>query len=317
MLKVSIDSGKSQTKVSYMVDGEVKNFKLLSNVSQNENEIPTSDEAVAIRYTDSTGANKRYLVGELGKNDFTHLRTKISKINDAHKLLVLTSIAKVLEKCDLKECRTVEISINTPVELFKQANQQTVIKEFYQNNDRPYEIYLNDTLYTFTINKVTPLFEGLGAVLLNKSKFNDDEVISIDLGSLNTCFATFNNCKPIGSLSSNFNIGVENLLTDVEKILVTEDMGNLSETNIQNIIKGVYKYPIETSVQNEINKICEDHVVLILHKLQSSKLNLSLPIIFSGGGAILLERFLKNTFKTAIFCDNALYANSQAGLKLL
>lgn len=322
MVRISIDSGKSCTKVSYSFEGEERTFKMLSNVSHTSKDIPTTDEAVAILMNDESGSNKRYLVGEYGQNDYVEYRTQLSKLNEAHKILVIAAIVKVLDKCgrhDSSRIESVEIAVNTPVDLFKTDGFQSDIKSFYKSNGNPYEVEFKNKTYRFEIKRVVPMFEGLGAVLLNRSKYAGEgsEVISLDFGSLNTCFATFVNCKPVGQLSSNLSGSMEKLISSVEKVLIRADVANLTETNIQDIIKGSYPYHLDLEVQEEVDRVCEKFVKETKHKLVSSGVNINRPVVGSGGGAILLDRFVKKAFPMYEKCTDPLYANARAGLKLL
>ncbi len=168
MVRISIDSGKSCTKVSYSFEGEERTFKMLSNVSHTSKDIPTTDEAVAILMNDESGSNRRYLVGEYGQNDYVEYRTQLSKLNEAHKILVIAAIVKVLDKCgrhDSSRIESVEIAVNTPVDLFKTDGFQSDIKSFYKSNGNPYEVEFKNKTYRFEIKRVVPMFEGLGAVL--------------------------------------------------------------------------------------------------------------------------------------------------------
>lgn len=312
MLKISFDTGKSNTKLSfYNKDSVVENMQYFSNVALNNSQIKTTKGAEEVYYN-----GNRYLIGEDGVNTFLENRSEVSKTNEVHKLLVLTGICKVLEAHNLTECDNVQIAVNCPLSVYKTVGEQDNVKEFYKNGGKPYEIKMNDNEYTFTITRVVPYFESIGPVILERKKFKDDEVITLDLGSLNTGYATFDALRPVGALSNNFNDGIEGLITTVEEILLKNDISNLTTANIQKVIKGTYKH-VDSTTMAEVNAACINHVKQLRHKLFNRKLNLNLPILICGGGAELLERHLKETFDDVTIMANPLFANSDAGLQLM
>lgn len=312
MLKISFDTGKSNTKLSfYNRDSVVENMQYFSNVALNNSQIKTTKGAEEIYYN-----GNRYLIGEDGVNTFLENRSEVSKTNEVHKLLVLTGICKVLEAHNLTECDDVQIAINCPLSVYKTVGEQDNVKKFYKNDGKPYEIKMNNKEYTFIITRVVPYFESIGPVILERKKFKDDEVITLDLGSLNTGYATFDALRPVGALSNNFNDGIEGLITTVEEILLKNDISNLTTANIQKVIKGTYKH-VDTTTMAEVNAACINHVKQLRHKLFNRKLNLNLPILICGGGAELLERHLKETFDDVTIMSNPLFANSDAGLQLM
>ena len=312
MLKISFDTGKSNTKISFYNEKSViENMQYLSNVALNDSQIKTTKGAEEIHYE-----GNRYLVGEDGMNTFLENRSEVSKTNEVHKMLVLTGICKVLEANDMAECKDVQIAVNCPLSAYKTVGEQDKIKNFYKNDGKPYEIKMNGKTYTFHITRVVPYFEAIGPVILERHKFKDDEVITLDLGSLNTGYATFDSLRPVGALSNNFNDGIEGLITTVEEILLKNDISNLTNANIQRVIKGNYKH-IDAKTMAEVNELCNNHVKQLRHKLFNRKLNLNLPILACGGGADLLEHHLKEVFDDVTIVANPLFANSKAGLQLM
>ena len=312
VLKISFDTGKSNSKISfYNEDSIVENMQFLSNVALNNSQIKTTKGAEEVYYN-----GNRYLIGESGLNTFLENRSEVSKTNEVHKLLILTGICKVLRSYGLTECYDIQIAVNCPLSIYKTLGEQDNVKNFYKNNGKPYEIKMDGQTYTFTIKRVVPYFESIGPVILERKRFKDDEVITLDLGSLNTGYATFDALRPVGALSNNFNDGIEGLITTVEEILLKNDISNLTNANIQKVIKGTYKH-IDGATMAEVNAACINHVKQLRHKLFNRKLNLNLPILICGGGAELLERHLKETFDDVTIMPNPLFANSDAGLHLM
>lgn len=312
-MKVSIDTGKKNSKVSFHLEGQLQHLVYLSNISLNATRINTTPESTIIHYND-----RRYLVGEDGMNSFLENRSEMDKTNDVHRLLVLTGICKALKLAgQTDECVDIEMAINVPLAFYKSAGEQDRIIKFYQNNHQPYVVTMEDQRYTFKIKNVLPYFEGIGPLLSGTGNYDNQEVIGLDLGSLNTGYATFDNLRPIGSLSNNFNDGVDNLLAIVSDLLLTYNLPNLSEKNIQDIIKGTYKGNLPESVQEQVDQVCLDHLQQLQYTLFNRKLNLKLPFLVCGGGAILLERFLPMVFTNVQTCPNSLFANADAGLTLL
>ena len=313
-MKLSIDTGKKNSKVSFYLEGKIYHLVYLSNIYLNPTRINTTPESEIIHYN-----KKRYLVGEEGKNSFLENRSEMDKTNDVHRLLVLTGICKALKLMghSSDECVEVEIAINVPLAFYKSAGEQQRVIQFYQNDNQPYVVTMDDETYTFKINNVLPYFEGIGPLFSDSANYENQEVIGLDLGSLNTGYATFDNLRPIGNLSNNFNDGVDNLLATVSDLLLTYNLPNLSEKNIHDIIKGTYNGSLPEDVQEQVDQVCLEHLQQLQYTLFNRKLNVKLPFLVCGGGAILLERFLPMVFSNVRVCSNALFANADAGLSLL
>ena len=60
-----------------------------------------------------------------------------------------------------------------------------------------------------------------------------------------------------------------------------------------------------------------EHLQQLQYTLFNRKLNLKLPIVVCGGGAVLLERFFKEVFEDVEVSPKALFVNADGGLELL
>lgn len=311
-MKMSFDTGKKGTKMSFWLGSQIENILYLSNVSLNANRISTTSESETITFND-----KRCLIGEEGMNSFLENRSEMDKTNDVHRLLVLTGICKALKANGLTMCDDVQIAINVPLAFYKSPGEQERIINFYKNDHKDYVVEMDQVEYRFKISVVLPYFEGVGPLVVNRKEYEGKEVVCLDLGSLNTAYATFDDLRPVGNLCNNFNDGVDNLLAVVGDVLLKHNLANLSEKNIQDIIKGVYAGKITKEAQAEVDQVCLEHLQQLQYTLFNRKLNLTLPIVVCGGGAVLLERFFKDVFQDVEVSPKALFANADGGLELL
>lgn len=311
-MKLSFDTGKKNTKMSFQLGSQFENILYLSNVSLNANRINTTSQSEIITFNE-----RRYLIGENGMNSFLENRSEMDKTNDVHRLLVLTGICKALKASGLTECDNVQIAINVPLAFYKSPGEQERIINFYKNDNKEYVVEMEQETYKFKISEVLPYFEGIGPLLVNRKGYEGKEVICLDLGSLNTAYATFDNLRPVGNLCNNFNDGVDNLLAVVGDILLKHNLSNLSEKNVQDIIKGIYTGKISEEAQVEVDQACLEHLQQLQYTLFNRKLNLKLPIVVCGGGAVLLERFFKEVFEDVEVSPKALFVNADGGLELL
>lgn len=279
---IIVDAGKNTIKVGEITsNGEITYLSSFpSKIKKVMNTIvdfsDVDDKSFFVEY-----GNRKYLVGETGTEyDFSR-----NKKSNHHRICTYTAISNLVENGD-----TINLIIGSPYN--DVTNKSKEIKDFYKSSGR-ITITTNGETKTFSIFDVFVYSEGLATVQRMGHKLTN----SVDIGG-----QTVNNYELSGKNAifkgADYDFGINNLYSKIETQVQTF-LGagyNLSEKDILSIIEtgGAFEgLSIEQS--EELNTIItifvEDLVQSILkynNKIYSSK------VIFTGGGSIILKKYILN-----------------------
>ena len=319
---VGADSGKKNTKVviSFVKDGE----RVVDEIELATTMVQTNSKANIDGVYEFIIDKKRYLIGDKSEKLNLEERNKRSKCLELHKNCILTGICALLKKHKITTSE-VKIAVNMTLKDFTNLKEKEDLKKLYKNPcNTGIKVTFEGKEYTFKI-KVLPYYEGIGALLNEKEKYENKRVISIDFGSYNTGYVAFENFKVQArdNESGTLNAGVNKLLSRIRVILrdnkhetITSDTQIFEVINEQNphVSKGVV-----TLVHNEI--------INYLKEIYFELLDLDVDVkyadlLFSGGGAILYKNFIPKVFVEAAeqqsihIVENPKFANAYGSLKL-
>ena len=291
--KVFADCGNSTTKVRcYLPNGETLHTIIPTLISTGEDRMYQGSYIVK----DYEGSS--YVVGDENKTVNTNIL--LSKMDLSHKLPVLVAI----HQC-VPDGATVELFVGLPIHSYYNTDYRKEYAAFYQK-EKTVTLTVNNVEKTFTIAKVTAMPESVGYV------FNSpvDSLIGvIDIGYTTIDGAVFRDCAPILDTVFSLVDGANPFKTKVRDELNKELLLNIQPYQMDEILsKGMYG-----SKHDDAQKIIKRCQIEYLKKIVNEMLKhaweiQSLPIVFTGGGSILLKDIIEE-YETFMVSDNPVFDN--------
>lgn len=305
--KVSADTGNDNTKLVLKVD-DVYHTTILSTTYELDE---TKDGKNVVTFL-----SNRYVVGE-ESDGITENQTEQDKINDIHKISVLTGLCNLLNKAGLEDTEKVLLTVNMPLNSYIDVQERDRMKKLYEQPETV-DIVVNNKRFNFKL-KIELYFEGAGLMLSHRDKIGSEPIIMMMLGSYNTSAITFDeNCKPIRNQSKCIDAGIIELIANVQDRLLAVDKKTYSDIVTKRIIQK-RKDGVETKTFDVAEKVVIEHLTKIKTRLSRLGVDLGMyKIVFAGGGAILLEQYLQKVFGERIVIDNdPLYSDAKGALMFI
>lgn len=291
--KVFADCGNSTTKVRcYLPNGETLHTIIPTLISTGEDRMYQGSYIVK----DYEGSS--YVVGDENKTVNTNIL--LSKMDLSHKLPVLVAI----HQC-VPDGATVKLFVGLPIHSYYNTDYRKEYVAFYQK-EKTVTLTVNNVEKTFTIAKVTAMPESVGHVFNNPV---DSLIGVIDIGYTTIDGAVFRDCAPILDTVFSLVDGANPFKTKVRDELNKELLLNIQPYQMDEILsKGMYG-----SKHDEAQKIIKRCQIQYLKKIVNEMLKhsweiQSLPIVFTGGGSILLKDIIEE-YETFMVSDNPIYDN--------
>ena len=291
--KVFSDCGNSTTKVRcYLPNGETLHMVIPTLISTGEDRMYQGSYIVK----DYEGSS--YVVGDENKTVNTNIL--LSKMDLSHKLPVLVAI----HQC-VPDGATVELFVGLPIHSYYNTDYRKEYVAFYQK-EKTVTLTVNNVEKTFTIAKVTAMPESVGHVFNNPV---DSLVGVIDIGYTTIDGAVFRDCAPILDTVFSLVDGANPFKTKVRDELNKELLLNIQPYQMDEILsKGMYG-----AKHDEAQKIIKRCQIEYLKKIVNEMLKhaweiQSLPIVFTGGGSILLKDIIEE-YETFMVSDNPVFDN--------
>lgn len=291
--KVFADCGNSTTKVRcYLPNGETLHTIIPTLISTGEDRMYQGSYIVK----DYEGSS--YVVGDENKTVNTNIL--LSKMDLSHKLPVLVAI----HQC-VPDGATVELFVGLPIHSYYNTDYRKEYVAFYQK-EKTVTLTVNNVEKTFTIAKVTAMPESVGHVFNNPV---DSLIGVIDIGYTTIDGAVFRDCAPILDTVFSLVDGANPFKTKVRDELNKELLLNIQPYQMDEILsKGMYG-----SKHDDAQKIIKRCQIEYLKKIVNEMLKhaweiQSLPIVFTGGGSILLKDIIEE-YETFMVSDNPVFDN--------
>lgn len=291
--KVFSDCGNSTTKVRcYLPNGETLHTVIPTLISTGEDRMYQGSYIVK----DYEGSS--YVVGDENKTVNTNIL--LSKMDLSHKLPVLVAI----HQC-VPDGATVELFVGLPIHSYYNTDYRKEYVAFYQK-EKTVTLTVNNVEKTFTIAKVTAMPESVGHVFNNPV---DSLIGVIDIGYTTIDGAVFRDCAPILDTVFSLVDGANPFKTKVRDELNKELLLNIQPYQMDEILsKGMYG--AKHNDAQEIIKRCQiEYLKKIVNEMLKHAWEIqSLPIVFTGGGSILLKDIIEE-YETFMVSDNPVFDN--------
>lgn len=291
---VVVDCGNYTTKANYYDsdftkgEGGVTIFTLASNGRDRINQ-----NAYIVKYK-----GEDYVVGDVNKTANVNIHT--SKMDLTHKLATLVAIHSLVPNG-----AEVELFVGMPIQSFYNVEHRNEYVNYYLQEGEV-ELVVNNVKKTFTIAKVVALPESVGYVF----NYPSDSLIGVvDIGYTTVDASVFHECSPIKDTVFSLVEGANSFVTQARDSLLKELLVNYPEWQMNEILtKGV----IGDKAQ-KVKEVVYNCKIDYLRKLANQMVKHgweidSLPIIFTGGGSILLAEVI-NDFETFTLSENPIYDN--------
>ena len=184
------------------------------------------------------------------------------------------------------------------------------------------EIVVDGIKYNLML-QVLPYYEGLGAMLLKADDVKSKRVTSLDFGSLNVGYATFDNLKILtgDENTGSLELGCHSLLTKIKKLFNDNGVKNINaDSEIIRVLNGENSF-VQRDLIIKANELIRNHVETIYTELFNLDVDVdNTEIIASGGAVNLYQPFIKEFFtndNVKILKENTVFANAEGSLKLI
>jgi plasmid segregation protein ParM len=313
----AIDCGKSECKYVGKFDSTLHLSKFKNSVI----EIDDLGTEIALNSFHVEYEDRSFLIGDMvGDNtDF-----ELSKQNHSHRLSIYLAITRLLEQAEKSKepiaFAQINLSVNIPLSLYKSQQKKTEFTEYLRNNGQLIAMSVNGKPFTFRIQSIFLLPEGLGNVYQNMDKYRDKRVLIIDIGSLNVNYLELTNLVPQYDKMAVSTLGINILRGKIAETLSSKYGTMIADDVVEQIFKEKYLYldgVKQVESKDIIERMIENHVQMVINYAKSRKISFSnTSVVFVGGGSILLQDFLSQ-FPFAIIAPNPQYANVLSFFKVL
>ena len=313
---ISVDSGKYATKA--IMEFKNKTYTLMFRTKMQE----VSDFGMEIQPNSYKVeyAEKEYIIGDMvseNRSDYN-----LSKEVLIHKLSIYTAIVQLMKKANAYFHNTqLHLAVNVPINMYKNKHLKDSFKDFIENKAKDVYIRINDKTHIFNLSDVTICFEGMGLVYTDTNEYSKRSSTIIDIGGLNTTYCTFNGIQPDLNSMIVSHLGINSLKAKLEQELVEKYNLNVSANDLEEIIKkGYFSYMgrIDKKSEEIIEKIKQNHLEEILNYAKQHGYTFNQDkIFFSGGGALLLQKEIDNSFPNATTVINPQFANAKSFLEII
>lgn len=314
----SIDAGKSECKFIGEFDHSILKGKFKNKV------LPVHDfgfdivgDSYKVDYE-----NQCFLIGDAVSDD--QIDYDLSKQNYNHRLSIYLAVTRLLELAEkAKEpiaFAQVNLAINMPLSIFKSQSKKDEYEQYLKNKGQLIALNVNGKPFTFRINTILLLPEGIGVVYHNMDEYRNQNILNIDIGSLNCTFLQCNQLVPQYDKMAVSTQGINILRGRIAETLSTYYGTTIPDDVVDQILKDKYLYldGIKQAESKEIvEKIIENHVQMIFNYAKSRKISFSnTTVMLVGGGSILLKQYLSR-YPFVQFTTNPEYANVLSFFKVL
>lgn len=262
---IAVDAGKHTTKA---ISAERKTFSMRTKLDV-DGLMLGNGKTYEIEYE-----NKRYIVGD-GANSIDY---DVTKTQLRHKICTAVAISKLTQQ------RMIDLVIGCPITQYINKEERKKHADYFRGNVR---IKINKQPFEFSIESVTVLPESFGFIVENAKEFLNGLCAVIDIGGLNTNAAIFRNLKPVPSSVFCVNEGGNMTNAKIKRALNTTFLANYQDYEIPYVKENSKTKPI-------IDEVLDAQMQRILSECKKYNWNIAeLPIVFTGGGSLMLERQIK------------------------
>ncbi|SHH68893.1 plasmid segregation protein ParM [Caloranaerobacter azorensis DSM 13643] len=228
-------------------------------------------------------------------------------------ILTLPAVGNYLGEQYTSDTTNIILAVGLPIATFGKLKEEFRRYFLRDNinfcwNGKEYKVNIKDCL-------VFP--QGYSAFLTIYNDFKDIQVLCCDIGGYTVDIFNVNKGGKLDIASAiSLNRGVIKLFRNIQQELIKQDI-RITEEQIEEVLKGSNPVMLDETIVSLINSKAKQYTENLIDELREfgyeTRIN---PIIFVGGGAMLLKRFIEQSNKVGYveFLDQ--YANCR-GYQLL
>lgn len=214
-------------------------------------------------------------------------------------ILALFGIAKEIEKkiADGKMADNPKINANITLLNGMPPKHLANSEEFkkYFLTEKPVTFTYNKRDYRIAIKNVYIFPQAYAiAALMRKKIVESESVLIVDIGGWTLDYILLTHGRYNMSECESLEYGMIKFYNDVQNYCNAKFDMNFSENNIDAILNGTYKLNVDAEIEhfiyNQAEKYCNEIVNTLKEQIESFR---TIPIIFTGGGAVTLNKFFK------------------------
>jgi len=231
-------------------------------------------------------------------------------------ILTLFAVAKELARTGrLKPINEIDLAVGLPPGHY--GDQRVSFGQYFKRDGLMNFVY-NGTAMSISVRNVFVYPQAYAAVVPQSARLAQlSRVFVVDIGGMTTDVLLLRNGRPDMQVCRSLEIGIialQNML--IGQVGSRHDM-TIEADHIDSVLQGQATI-LPEEVQQTIRAAAQQHTILILEKLRDQQVDLrSTPVIFIGGGSILLRSYLTSS-PLVTKSDFVLDANANAmGYKLL
>lgn len=279
---IAVDAGKHSTKA---MNAERQAFCMRTKID--EHGLILSGDQVEFE-------GKKYVVGDNAQTE----NFDVSKTHLCHKIATYYAIAS------LTHAKEIDLITGCPISQFVNKEKRSAHTAFLKGNVR---MKINNHPVDFTINTVTVLPESIGVLIENASQYINTIIGVIDIGGLNINAAVYERLNPIKNTVFTVNEGGQIINAKIKRALNTKFLANYQDYEIDYLKANPKTKPV-------IDNILNQQMDILLAECKKYNWNITdMPIIFTGGGSLKLEKQIHEINGT--ISKNPVWDNVQGFLK--
>lgn len=315
-LYIAIDTGKHTTKAIAKINNEIVKIKFRTKVKKVNNlGVDITPGSFLVNFLGET-----FLIGDMLSESACNF--DITKCNEEHIISIYTAICRIMDKLKIdSEIPNIYLVVNTPINIYKNKELKDEYKYFIESPNKILTLLVNSKSYSFKIASVTLCPEAVGPIYINSRIYKENKVCVIDIGSLNSTFCTYNNLVPQLDSMVVANAGINILRAKISEKLTSDYGIMINDDDIEQILKDGYlkiSGQIISKSKQEIESMLMKHVITILNYGKSRGISYNnTDIIFTGGGSILLKKYILLQCPNALIAEDAQFSNCLSYLKIL
>ncbi|MCB2290865.1 ParM/StbA family protein [Clostridium sp. CS001] len=306
---IGSDTGKYSTKSIAKINGVIVKDIFRTKVQEISNlGAELSNNSYNIEF-----GGKSYLIGDMLSEDKCDYNISKSSIN--HQLCIYLAICNMIDKSGAMAfgVPNVYLALNVPINIYKNKTLKQEYTELIQREGQVIPMKVNGRSFVFKINLVLPLPEAVASIYSNIAEFRDKKATIIDCGSLNTSYCTFNSLVPQLESMVIANSGINVLRSTIAERLTTVCGTLVSNDDTEQVLKSGYLYVDGVKIEESksiVEGLIREHVLEIFNYAKSRGISFNnTTVLFSGGGTILLKKYIIEVYPNAIFEKDPQYAN--------
>lgn len=278
---ISIDSGNRNIKT--------ENFVFPTSLSESDFDLGGLGKDI-MKY------NGKYY--SLDGKRIRYLRDKT--IDERFFILALFGIAKEIEKkindgkiADSDKISTTVTLLNgLPPKHFANAEK---FKQYFITKE-PVVFTFNGRSYRININEAEIFPQAFAiAALMKKKVYEADELLIVDLGGRTLDYMVLSNGRYNMSECESLDSGIIDFYNEVLNFCNSKFDIKFKESQIDAILKGTYKLPVDDEVKeyicNAATNYCNEIVNTLKEEVEGFR---AMPIVFAGGGSVILQKYFKS-----------------------